>query len=629
MIRSIAAVFSLWIPGAFVLGAPQSPSTKSEDIVGHLQQTIAWYHFVTSVANSDATEILQRDSVQRQALDATRLAFEFARAEVRLMAGESEGSKAAANPSPQTGRSTNLQQAASRAEDRVNRIQSWLQDADASLRKAPARTRPTLIARRSELEAEFGLAKEVQSTVQRFIRFAGLQESSGSGSDALIAEINQLGRSIPETMSGRATSTSAAPSAHSATPASAQVFHPESTGIFPLIAELLTLTRGRSRLDDAMRRTDELAQNIDRLRGPVASELKEEVHRSESLATAANTSELQQIITARQEIERLSARFKQLSTTAIPLGEQGIMVGSTRANLLQMRNGLSQQYGATLRYLMLRLGVLAAAIGLVWIVSELWRRATFRFIGDPRRRRQFLVLRRVVVLAAITLVFVLSFVSEFGSLATYAGLLTAGIAVALQNVILAVVAYFFLIGRHGVRIGDRVTISGVTGNVVELGLVRIYLMELLGTGAELHPTGRIVVFSNSVIFQPSAMFKQLPGIDYVWHTVKLELTADSDRETAQKLLSSAVESVYQEYRHTIEQQHAAFERAVQLQLSAPRPECRLRFTENKLEVFVNYPVPLKGASHVDDSVMKQLYEEILKEPKLHLVSAGVPQLQTT
>ena len=82
MIRSVAAVFSLWIAGAFVLGAPQSPSTKSEDIVGHLQQTIAWYHFVTSVVNSDATDILQRDSVQRQALDATRLAFEFARAEV-------------------------------------------------------------------------------------------------------------------------------------------------------------------------------------------------------------------------------------------------------------------------------------------------------------------------------------------------------------------------------------------------------------------------------------------------------------------------------------------------------------------------------------------------------------------
>jgi hypothetical protein len=72
-----------------------------------------------------------------------------------------------------------------------------------------------------------------------------------------------------------------------------------------------------------MRRTDELARNIDRLRVPVARKLKEKVHRSESLATAANTSGLQQITAVRQEIERLSARFKQLSTAAIPLGEQG------------------------------------------------------------------------------------------------------------------------------------------------------------------------------------------------------------------------------------------------------------------------------------------------------------------
>src|SRR5581483_10785354 len=102
------------------------------------------------------------------------------------------------------------------------------------------------------------------------------------------------------------------------------------------------------------------------------------------------------------------------------------------------------------------------------LVSEFWRRATFRYIRDPRRRRQFLVLRRVVVASAIILVLVLSFITEFGSLATYAGLLTAGIAVALQNVILSVVAYFFLIGRYGVRIGDRITISGVTGNVVDI-----------------------------------------------------------------------------------------------------------------------------------------------------------------
>ena len=58
-------------------------------------------------------------------------------------------------------------------------------------------------------------------------------------------------------------------------------------------------------------------------------------------------------------------------------------------------------------------------------------------------------------------------VSEVGSVATYVGFVTAGVAVALQNVILAVVAYFFLIGRYGVKVGDRITLAGVTGRVVD------------------------------------------------------------------------------------------------------------------------------------------------------------------
>src|SRR5439155_24001297 len=142
---------------------------------------------------------------------------------------------------------------------------------------------------------------------------------------------------------------------------------------------------------------------------------------------------------------------------------------------------------------------------------------TFRYVHDPRRRKQFLLLRRIAVGCAITAAVVIGLVNEFGSLATYAGLLTAGLAVALQNVISSIVAYFFLIGRYGLRVGDRVTISDVTGDVLEIGLVRLYLMEMTGVAADLQPTGRGVGFSNSVLFHPSALFRQMPGADYVWH----------------------------------------------------------------------------------------------------------------
>ena len=73
----------------------------------------------------------------------------------------------------------------------------------------------------------------------------------------------------------------------------------------------------------------------------------------------------------------------------------------------------------------------------------------------------------------MAIIVAVAFASELGTITTFAGLMTAGIAVALQNVILSVAGYFFLIGKYGVRVGDRVQVAGVTGDVVDIGLVRL------------------------------------------------------------------------------------------------------------------------------------------------------------
>ena len=130
---------------------------------------------------------------------------------------------------------------------------------------------------------------------------------------------------------------------------------------------------------------------------------------------------------------------------------------------------------------------IALAMGVILLLSEIWRRITFRYISDVRRRRQFLLLRRIVIGFCMGIVLILGFVSEFSSLATFAGFITAGLAVGLQTILLSVAAYFFLVGRWGIRVGDRISVAGVTGDVVDVGLVRLYLMELAGTGVDLYP----------------------------------------------------------------------------------------------------------------------------------------------
>jgi len=125
-----------------------------------------------------------------------------------------------------------------------------------------------------------------------------------------------------------------------------------------------------------------------------------------------------------------------------------------------------------------------------------------------------------------------------------------------------------------------------------------------------------------VLFQSAALFKQMPGTDYVWRTANLTLTADSDIKLAESKLTTALDSVYQEYREQIEKQHAAFERTVDIHVAPPRPECRLRFTDAGIEVAAHYPAPMQQASSIDDRVMRAMYEAVSSEPRLNLASAG-------
>src|SRR5262249_27311361 len=228
-----------------------------------------------------------------------------------------------------------------------------------------------------------------------------------------------------------------------------------------------------------------------------------------------------------KDLDALTTQFKQLSATLLPLEKQAILLDVHKRSTTNWSNAVEGQYQAELKGLVLRLLGLALILGVVVGISALWRRATFRYITDARRRYQFLLIRRIVLWSLIAVIVATAFASELGAITTFAGLLTAGIAVALQNVILSIAGYFFLIGRYGVRVGDRVNINGVTGDVVDIGLVRLQFMELTA-GPAPRPTGRVVAFSNAVVFQAgSGMFKQIPGTSFVWHEVVLTLDAEA------------------------------------------------------------------------------------------------------
>lgn len=379
-------------------------------------------------------------------------------------------------------------------------------------------------------------------------------------------------------------------------------------------------------IDQLNEQTANVRQTANNLRQPLRDALIADIKKGRDLTDQASSGQIPPA--SPQQFQELTDHFKRISAVVLPLSQEIVVLDQASANLMEWRTSILRESKYAARALFVRVGMIVLALGIVLALSEAWRRLTYKYIQDARRRRQFLLLRRFVTGFLIGVVLILGFVSEFSSLATFAGFVTAGIAVGLQSVLLSVAAYFFVVGRYGIHVGDRVSVSGVTGDVIDISLVRLYLMELAGTGIDLYPTGRVVVFSNSVLFQATTpLFKQIPGTEYAWHEVVFSLVPGGNHKLAQDKLFQAVNSVHDQYRQGFERQRGLVERRIEVQLKTPIPEARLQFGDTGLELLVRYPVEIRNEAVTDEQVTRKVLELIQSEPEMQAAVAGTPRIR--
>ncbi len=271
------------------------------------------------------------------------------------------------------------------------------------------------------------------------------------------------------------------------------------------------------------------------------------------------------------------------------------------------------------------MALLIASLVVVFLAAEAWRRAVFRYVQDQRRRAQFLLVRRIALWLLVVAIIGFTLATEVSSLATFAGLITAGLAVAMQSVLISIVGYFFLIGRYGLRVGDRVQIGNVTGEVIELGLVRLHLMELSADGLA-GPTGRVVAFANSIVFQASGgVFKQIPGVNLAWHEITLSLPPASDYSALKEKLLEAANHVLSEYREDIVRQTREIQRTTSSSQSAgeTQAQVQLKFSAASVDAVVRYPVQLQRAAEIDERISRELMG-VLREASAEMKAIPAP-----
>ena len=583
-----------------------------------------------------------RDQATALSSQVAGFAFQSAKAQAALMASYQAHAGASAS-----GAGTDKQQKMQAIEDRVEKQIADLNARKTDVEKQIATAKPkdiaALEAQRKQIRGALDLADAMNDALQKIVSMSDAQTGTG-----LAADIDRLQRSIPELQSKNKT----------AAPQLTTLDAARTAGVTSQGSVLFQLLGSRHSLDSLIRENDQLSKQALALRAPLSNILRTLIQQGQQLSDRAAapaapslpgaqnqqagaivaassapgqpTISGQPAISGQPTIQSITTKFRALSTATVPLSQEIIVLEQSRANLVAWQTSVDREYTSILHSLLLRILVIVLALGIIFGGGEIWTRATNKYIRDIRRRRQFLIVRRIVVgfLSAIVILF--GFVTQFNSLATFAGFITAGIAVGLQTVLLSVAAYFFIIGRYGVKVGDRITIASVTGDVIDVGLVRFYMMELAGNATELHPTGRVVVFSNAVLFQAGTpLYKQMPGTEYAWHELIVKLTDGANYKAVSDAVMKEVHSVYDGYRSHIEQQHRGVETLMQASIDPPTIESRLQFNAGTFQLWARFPVQIRNASATDEQLTQALLHLMTSNPEIKNGVASTPLIQAS
>lgn len=188
----------------------------------------------------------------------------------------------------------------------------------------------------------------------------------------------------------------------------------------------------------------------------------------------------------------------------------------------------------------------AAVVATYVLVQRVTRRIVFRTVEDVAARFSLVKTLTYLYGAVAFLLIVRVWFQSLTGLATYLGLLSAGLAIALQDLLANFAGWIFILTRRPFRIGDRIEIGPHVGDVVDIRPFRFMLLEV---GKWVHAeqsTGRVIHVPNGWVFKQSvANYEEAFG--FIWNEIEIVVTYESDWRSAKtaldKLLNEKVDTL--------------------------------------------------------------------------------------
>lgn len=237
------------------------------------------------------------------------------------------------------------------------------------------------------------------------------------------------------------------------------------------------------------------------------------------------------------------------------------------------------------------------------ILKILWRRS-----DNVRTRYHWR--RNTTYTLAFIMIFVLGFIwiERFQSIGTFLGLLSAGIAIALKDLLANLAGWIFILVRKPFKLGDRIEMENYAGDVIDIHVFRFTILEMGNWVEADQTTGRVVHIPNGKIFV-NALANYHAGFNYIWNEIPVLVTFESNWQKAKEILTNVINAHAEKLSETMEKEIKEASKKFMIHYKHLTPIVYTKVKEFGVLLTIRYLCQIRNRRGSEEAI----WEEILQQ----------------
>jgi len=249
---------------------------------------------------------------------------------------------------------------------------------------------------------------------------------------------------------------------------------------------------------------------------------------------------------------------------------------------------------------------------ILWLIKKIILNRISKKIDDVKINYQWRKSFSYITFFIGAIILAILWAEGFGSAATFLGLVSAGIAIALKDPLVNLAGWIFIVARKPFEVGDRIQIGSCAGDVIDQSVFEVSLLEIGNWVGSDQSTGRIIHLPNGKVFT-EMVANYTKGFEYIWDEIPILITFESDWKKAKKILEKIAYNNAEQISEPAQKKVKQAARKFMIFYSKLTPKVYTSVEESGVLLTVRYITEVRKRRDNKETI----WEEILEEFKKH------------